>query len=244
MHVSKVIEQLGYKREEARVYLAALSLGECVVSDIATKVNLPRTSVQLIVEKLHASGLMNFYVKKRYKYWTAENPEKLLINLKEKEAALRAVLPEMTALRSEAGGKPTIKVFSGLDDIKLIYEDILATKHHIVGIVPWDEWIALLGVEFMEDFIKTRAEHFLGMKLLTPKTPVSLGLRERDDKELRITRFLPKRFDIRDTFFIYGDKVAIISLNKKQPTGILIDDPETRHTMNVFFEEIWNQVTE
>lgn len=105
MQIQKVIEELGYSANEAKVYLAALSLGECHVSDIAAKVKLPRSSVQAIVDKLHKDGLMNFYVQRRYKYWVAENPERLLANLKKREADIASALPSLTAMRKSSWGK-------------------------------------------------------------------------------------------------------------------------------------------
>ncbi len=241
MHISKAIEQLGYKSHEAKVYLAALGLGECTVSDISQKIKMPRTSVQSIVDKLHSDGLMNFYIKKRYKYWHAENPEYFLTQLKEREAALRTVLPRMSAMRKDGGSKPVVKIFNNIDDIKLIHQDMLGTKHNILAVVPWNSWVELLGLDYLDDFVETRVNHFLKIKLLVPRTPSSVKLRERDVAELRHTRFLPRRIEIEDVLFIYSDKVALISLNKKNPTGILIDDPSTSRTMKVFFDEIWNQ---
>ena len=105
MNAQKVIEHLGYSPKEAKVYLAALELGESHISDIATKVRLPRSSVQIIVDKLHADGLLNFYVMRRYKYWVAENPERLLINLKKKEESVSEVLPELSEMQKSGWKK-------------------------------------------------------------------------------------------------------------------------------------------
>src|SRR3989338_10849813 len=102
--LQKVIEELGYSPNEAKVYLAALVLGEAHVSDIAAKAKMPRTSVQVIVDNLHKDGLMNFYVQRRYKYWVAENPERLLANHKRREEAMRAALQELTAMRRAQRG--------------------------------------------------------------------------------------------------------------------------------------------
>lgn len=107
MQVQKIIERLGYSANEAKVYLAALTLGEAHISDIAAKVKLPRTSVQAIVDKLHKSGLMTFYVQRRYKYWVAEKPERLLIELKRREEEVREALPVLTELRKSRWGKPS-----------------------------------------------------------------------------------------------------------------------------------------
>jgi len=105
MQLQKIVEQLGYSAKEAKVYLAALSLGECHVTDIAAKTKLPRTSVQTIVDKLHEDGLLNFYVQRRYKYWVAENPERILANMKKREEAVREALPELTTMRNATRGK-------------------------------------------------------------------------------------------------------------------------------------------
>lgn len=101
MQVQKIIEDLGYSPNEAKVYLATLGLGEAHISDIATKVKLPRTSTQVIVDKLHKDGLLNFYVQRRYKYWVAEKPERLLESIKKREEAVREALPALTALKRE-----------------------------------------------------------------------------------------------------------------------------------------------
>lgn len=105
MQAQKIIEQLGFSTKEARVYLTALGLGECHISDIAEKVKLPRTSVQAIVDKLHKAGLMNFYVMRRYKYWVAEDPERLLHDLKQKENLMEEALPRLSALKRSSRNK-------------------------------------------------------------------------------------------------------------------------------------------
>lgn len=241
MHLQKVIERLGYKPNEVKVYLTALRLGECTYSDIASQLRLPRTSVQLMVDKLRKDGLMHFYVKRRYRYWVAENPEKFIVELKEREAALRTVMPELSAIRTTGGGKPTIKTFVGIEEIRLMHEDILATQQSFVGVVPWDDWIMTLGQEYMRDFIQRRVERFLKVRLLVPKTPASMRLSEREAKELRKVHFLPERFAIADAIFMYGNKVAVVCLNKKQPTAVLIDDPSVKNTMMAFFEDLWTR---
>ena len=102
MQNQKVLEQLGYSANEAKVYLTSLAMGEAHVSDIAEKAKIPRSTVQVIVERLHEDGLMNFYVMRRYKYWVAEKPEQLLESLKKREEAVAAALPKLSAIR-EAG---------------------------------------------------------------------------------------------------------------------------------------------
>lgn len=239
MNIQKVIENLGYTRVEAKVYLAALGLGESHVSDIAKKVRRPLSSVQVVVNKLHADGLINFYIRKRYKYWVAENPSRLIARLHEREDAVQSILPQLEALRHGEGQKSRVKIFEGMEEIRQVYEDILETKMHILGIISRDDEIRLLGRSFMEDFIEKRIKHNLHIRLLIPKSTIATELHSRDARELRETRYMPNDADIKTTMLLYGEKVAIVSLNKELPMATLIEDADVYDTLVFFFEELW-----
>lgn len=241
MHLRAVIEQLGYSPHEVTVYLAALELGGSTITEIAAKARLPRTTVNLVIRSLQKRGLMNAYLQRRRKIWGAENPEKLMIALKESEAALKVVLPELQSLRHETGVKPTVRTYGGPAEIKQIMNDIIESKHHMLAMLAWDDWTELLGKTYLDDFIETRTRHYLRIKLLTPKSKAAVALKQKDSAELRITQFLPEHIAIGNANFIYANKVAIISLNKKRPVGILIEDEDIHHTMEVMFDNLWRQ---
>ena len=112
---------------------------------------------------------------------------------------------------------------------------------HIRAIVPWESWSSLLGQSYLNDFINLRVRHFLNIKMLVPKTENTLKLRERDSKELRQTKFLPDNIIVEDALFIFNDNVAIITLNERQPTGVVIEDSATTRMMSVFFEDLWER---
>ena len=241
MHIRSAIEQLGYSPHEVKVYLAALELGGSTATDIAEKTRIPRTTVNLIIDSLHRKGLLDAYLQHRRKIWTATNPNKLLIRLKEHEAGLRAVLPELQSLQRDTGAKPMVRTYTGVEEIKQIMNDILETKHHLSAIHLWDDWVALLGKSYTDDFIENRVRKNIRARLLVPKTKTTLALKERDSKELRTTQFLPNSVAVNNSNFIYGNKVAIISLKTKHPVGILIEDKDFNHTMKVLFESLWRE---
>ncbi len=241
MHLRSIIEQLGYSPNEVTVYLAALELGGSTATEIAEKAKLPRTSVNLIIAALHKKGLMNSFLLRRRKIWAGENPERLLITLRESEAALKLVLPELQSLRHDTGVKPTVRTYAGASEIRQILNDIIETKHNFSAIVSWDDWTETLGGSYAQDFIESRFRHHLRIRLITPRTPTSITLKKKDAQEMRITQFLPDAVVIKNSNFIYGNKVAIISLNKKRPVGIVIEDQDIRHTMEILFESLWRE---
>lgn len=240
MHITQIIQKLGYTPKEIKVYLASLQLGEATITEIAEKVKIPRTSVQLIINALVEKGMMYAYAKRRRKHWIAENPERILILLRERETALKEILPELHALRHETGVKPTTRAYNGTAGIWHILNDILETKQHIRSLMSVDDVEQILGEEF-NDFIEQRYTRFLRMQLLTCRSPETEALKQRDEKELCHTRFLPSEYKIHNANFIYGNKVAIISLNKKMPVGIVIQDQDIASTQAMLFDALWSQ---
>jgi len=241
MRTKTVIETLGYSPAEASVYLAALELGGSTATDIAKKARIPRTSANLIIATLNKKGLMSAYIQRKRKIWSAENPEKLLAALKEREATLTAALPALQSLRHDAAAQPKIRAYTGVDEIHQIMNDMLDSKQHISALLSWEDWIELVGMPYMEDFIGERYRHYLRIRVLTPKSKEAAALKQKDGEELRITQFLPAGIEINNCTFIYANKVAIISLNKKAPFGIVIEDESVHHSMEVLFESLWHQ---
>lgn len=241
MNIQKVIEQLGYKRKEAEFYLAALVLGEAKISDLAEKLKMPRTSALAIAEKLQKDGLLSYYVKRLNKYWVPEKPEKLMLKLKDLETTLLSVMPALKAMELKTAlAKPTVKVYVGAQEIKLIFADIILTKNNFRSIIAWDELTKILGEKYISDFIDTQVNHFLRLRLLTPIGETGDRLKGADGKENRETRFLSKHTTSLNTAtFMYGNKVAIISLSGALCTGFLIEDIDVHNTLSVFFEELW-----
>ena len=240
MNKQQLLEKLGFHPYEASIYLAALELGEATVSELAHKTEMPRTSVQEVLAQMHKKGMMASYAKHTHKYWVAENPEKLLAGLKENEEAFKTMIPELQSLRPQGAYEPIVKVYSGVSEIKLILDDIIETKHHILALISWDDWTNFFGQDYIHDFIERRFKHFLKIRVITPRTGLAEELKESDQSQLRQTRFLPDKVNLhRITNFIYGDKIAIIALNKKEPTGILIQDPDVVYGNTLYFENLW-----
>lgn len=100
MQYIKVIEQLGYSHKEAKIYLTSLKLGEGHVSDIAKAAKIPRSTTQQILLKLKENNLVDFYTMRRYKYWVALKPNKLLERLEEKKKILKETIPSLDAIRN------------------------------------------------------------------------------------------------------------------------------------------------
>ncbi len=234
------MEKLGLSGKETRIYLASLDLGDSSFSEIAKKANIPRTSCYNIVELLVSKGFLNVFQMGSRHLYRAENPDKFLISLREQEAALREIMPQLKSRHKSSGGKPTIYFHEGVQGINNILEDILARQRPLLAITSIDAAIDVLG-HGLADFIQRRYKKHLRVKLLTHQSEKTLKLKRRDGLELRQTKFLPHDFQFKTANFIYGNRIAMIDFQKKNPFGLIIEDENITETQRMLFESIWEQ---
>ena len=240
MNIEKIIQQLGYKYKEVKVYLAALMLGESNVADIATKTKMPRTSVAVIVEKLRKDGLLSFYSTRVKKYWVATSPEVLLGRHQENVKSLQSIMPELKTLQHSQGGlKPSVKIYTGAEEIGMVFDDMIATRKNVSGIVAWCDLNQVLGEEFVTEFLRKQQENFLKLRLIVPENETTKKLKAADSCTARETKFLPDKIPLNTANFMYGNKLVIISFNNSHPTAFLIEDLDVHNTMALFFSKIW-----
>lgn len=240
MNTQTIIQKLGYPKKQAQIYLASLKMGEATVSEIAERVEMPRTSIAELISEMHKKGLMHFYLKRNRKYWVAQNPDKLMENLKEQEKLLASALPWLHSKENKKSPQPTTNFYVGMAEIKNIFNDIIHSKHHLKALISWDDFLTYMGKGFVFDFIDRHTKNFLKIKLLVPKSPATEILREKYSTPLRQARFLPSSVVMRRfCHFLYADKTALISFGTKEPIGTIIHDIDTSQALALYFDNLW-----
>ena len=238
MDLVKYLVSLGFEKQEAKVYLALLTLGEATVNDIAKHAHVIRTSCYYTLQKLHEKGVVHPYVKRKVHYWGAEGPRWLANRLDDQKANLNAIMPQLLAMQAVTGTKPTFTYYEGFNGVKEIFRDILKEKRNLLSLGSVEDAMALLGQQF-RFFIAKRVSLGLSVRFITNKSVQTIAMQRRDEAELRHTHFLPMSKEIKNMNFIYGDKLAIISLNRKLPGGVVIKDPDVVQTQSIMFEALW-----
>lgn len=238
MEPQEILFSVGFNKKEAQVYLAALELGGATITDIAQKAGLPRTTSYGIIKILSQKGLVSFNVKKKRKYFFAEDPKRLLSIAQERGRILEEAMPNLQSIYNVSEVKPKVKFYEGKNGIKSILEDILKLKKDFFAITAIEDMLKVFD-NYFPHFIKERVNCKINVKLLTNRSPVALTLAQKDKMEFRQTKFVPEGFFFHTAMFIYGDKLAMISVNKKPVIGIVIEDANIVYTQKMLFEIIW-----
>ncbi len=240
MDIAKTLQKIGLEEQEAKVYLSLLTLGEATVSDVAKHAGVVRTSCYYTLQKLHDKNIAHPYVKHGVHYWGVEGPQWLEGWLEEKKTALRYTMPQLLAMQAAFGSKPSFTYYEGVSGIKQILKDILKDGRDLLSMSSLEDSVALLGRQF-HFFIAQRIKLKQQVRYITNRSADTLKMQQNDAAESRHTHFLPPGKEIKNMNFIYGDKIAILSVNRKLPMGVIIQDPDISHTQRILFEALWQE---
>lgn len=240
MNVVKLLEKIGLEAQEAKVYLSTLTLGEAPVGEIAKHAGVVRTSCYYTLQKLEQKQIAHLYVKHGVNYWGVEGPEWLAMRIDERKKALDRLMPQLVALQSTHGIKPTSTYYEGTVGLQQILKNILADRQDLMSLCSLEDAVGLLGQPF-HFFIAKRVKLKIALRFITNRSVETIEMQQRDEAELRQTHFLMPGQEIKNISFIYGDKIAILSLNRKMPMGIIIKDPDIAHTQRILFEALWRE---
>ncbi len=140
------LKHLGLAEKEASVYLASLELGPAAVQDISHKSKINRATTYVMIESLSARGLMSTFVRGKKRFYSPENPERLMSilrvqqkELEEKEKEFEKTLPLLYALYNAEGAKPQIRYLEGTEGVKTARAVFEKLSGEFVEIYPVEE---------------------------------------------------------------------------------------------------------
>jgi sugar-specific transcriptional regulator TrmB len=233
-------ESLGLNLHAAQVYLAALELGSGSITQLAKKARIPRTSAYSSVEHLLERGFLLEFRKGKQMLYVPAAPEKLLERLHEQESRLQQALPALSRLAERRRIEPQIRVIPGEEGIRTVLREILADKRPFRAMVAVAD-LRVLMADYFEGFIQKRAHARLRVHLLTNRTPYSLHLKTSDAAQFRATRFFGDADTFHTATYIFGDKVAWISIQDDPPMTVIMEDDGIAKTHAMTFDQLWEQ---
>lgn len=246
MELEKNLIKIGLSAKQAKVYLACLQLGTDSVAGVAKFCGLKRPTVYLILDDLERLGLVSRTKKEKRNLVRAEEPKKLLTDIKFKKELIEESLPFLGAIYNVNPVKPNIKVGEGVESVANAYNSIFT----YLSAHPEEE-LLIFGS------LKDAVEHFEPQVLdsfykLMAKSQCAVREIGNDDhqtrKYYRASRRLNSRHNIRlirneGRFFetdnmLYGNTLVIFSV-KEQIFCTTIESANIAETYKTLFNMAW-----
>ncbi len=236
--------KLGLTSEEAKVYIACLEINGGAASTVAKKAGVHRVGCYHTLENLLKKQLLSQYTKNGVKYFSPEPPEQLLRLAEEKVNITKGLLPELTSLASAIAFKPKMRSYDGREGVEKIFEESLGAKGEILGYTNLKHIIDF-SPKYFEYYTHSKLKKGIKTRYLSPNTVESVHIMDP---------FLPKKYDAnlieillvnKDQFLfeneilIFGNEVGIVSLNKDELLGVIIESPTYARTMKAVFDLAW-----
>ena len=236
MEKEEILKEYGLTEKEIKIYLTLLSLGNVNLQEISKRVDIPRTTVYNTLTYLHQKGLISKIIKKGVTFYEASDPKKLLDNLKEKAKLMETILPELESLKELKKSSSGVEIYQGFKGISTILSDIFKVKQQIYYFGSYSKSVEIL---------KHLPEHYRTIRL-DNKIPAKIVIDPFDEetfhrttyKKITEMRFLKLLKDFPCMIFIYGDKVAIYTV-EGDLIGIIIKNKEVALAMKLVFEMYW-----
>jgi sugar-specific transcriptional regulator TrmB len=238
MHLEELINA-GLSENEAKVYLAALELGETSVYRLAKKSGVKRTTTYLAVESLKEKGLISAFSKNGVTICYAESPKKLTHVLEEKKKALDRIMPELLAFNNLIDRKPKIRYFEGAEAYKEVFNDVL--RHSDMEMLgTFNEKFWDYEKYFTAHFMPERKKKNIQARMLFRDSQSLRNIAQEMNNYLSKTKLVPgDKFEIEIEMVVYGkNKVGFVSYDEE--IAIIIESQKIHDTQKGFFETIWS----
>lgn len=246
------LQVIGFTRNEANVYLAALKLGTCSVQQLAQITGLNRITVHSITEKFESLQLFTRSYEGKRRRVSAAGPEQLDILLRrqeqetaEKKRALQSLLPSLNDLFLSTQRGLQVHTFQGEKGYEQMCEDILTSKTETLEYANIDALNAVIAPYIASEYLPKKFARRLATKFLyidTPSARQYIQSRYLDDPHsspMEAKFVSPEEFPMDSFFVIYDDKLAIFT--PATMDGLIIRDKAITAAMRPFFSFVWSR---
>ena len=236
--------KLGLNNEEAKVYLAVLEINGGAVSTIAKRAKVHRVSCYHTLEKLLERRLLSQYNKNGVKYFSPEPPEQIVKLAEEQVTLAKTVLPELRSLASSLAFQPKIRFYEGRDGVEKVFNESLTAKGEILGYTNLRS-VTEFFPQFFEQYTHQKYKKLIKTRYLSPTTVDSVHILDKflpknaDQNLLEILLVNKDQFLFENEILIFNNSVGIVSLNKDELLGLIVESPTYARTMKAVFDLAW-----
>ncbi len=230
----KTLLDIGLNEKEARVYLAALSLGPTSILKLADEAGIKRTTVYSVLEALRLMGLITVELRGFKRRYVASPPSALRSLLFNRLATFDDSIGDFMTIYNMAGGGSVIRHYQGLAATRGLYEELLASVRAfepycvLTDLAKWQS----LEPTFFKSFVKRRARKSLKIRILSTHSKLALARQMQDREHGAQVRILPKNMTVNTNLVITPHYLAFhqlvppfdaILLNNKSVIGVQME---------------------
>jgi sugar-specific transcriptional regulator TrmB len=248
--LEKYLEELGFQEKEALIYLALLECDHLSVAQLATKTDIKRPTVYVVLETLEKKGLVSETQVGKKTHYMAESPDRLETYVErqrlvfdERAKRVKDIIPQIKGVQRTAGERPVVRYFEGREGILSSLEEIYGPSSGENGLSHFIYSSDLLD----EIFSKDEREKYRSLRLKKNVRAKSIYTRSAGDREQGTqsdrVRVDGEKYPLSCDIQIHENKVRI-SILGEFVSGILIESKDLADTMRSIFALAFEEAKE
>jgi len=247
MNQAEFLKEMGLSEKEAIIYQIMLKIGVSPAQKVVMETEMPRGTVYEILSQLEQKNLIeSFQNEKNITVFRAKHPfalkeyvENKKEHIRQTETKLDSIFTDFINLYSQSQTRPGVKFYEGKKGIIKIYEEILKENKPIDSFEEKGDMIEYIP-DYVPIFVKKRVKKQLPNRVISPDTN---KYNKTNPAKFITAKLLPAdQFPFRMDIKIAGNKVSLITFNKKNAVGILIDNQEIADNFQMLFELMWSKL--
>ena len=240
----EILEDLGLRESEIKVYLALLKIGESSAGKIIEKTNLHNSVVHRSLNSLIENGLVSYILEGKHKVYTSTDPTNFLNFIDDKKKRFLEILPKLQEEQRKQNEANTATLFKGKKGIKEIYNLIIESKGNEYNTFGGGKRVTfdVMGESWWLNFHTKRIAKGIKSRQIFDETLRDFG-NNLNKKPLTKIRFLSPEYEQLVETIVYGDYVGIIIFTES-PYGLLIKDKIVVDHYKKYFELMWKKAKE
>jgi len=243
--IQKTLEKIGLSTNEAKIYIAGLSLGPSLASKIAKKSGLKRSLGYHLINSLLDKGLASKTGKKHDHRFTMEPPARLKDFIKRKQSELKRIesqideiSAELETIHSPKLRPASVRFYEGAEGVKSAALHSLENKEKLIRGLVSPEIFQILDESSIRYWTSEQQKRKIEMKAIWTE-----NIKPSYLKDLPELRLAPVGLDFQNTVIIYDNKVTVFSTGKES-FAFLIENEGYAKTMKNFFDFLWERSRE
>ncbi len=240
----KVLEKAGLTKNESKIYLALLEIGQSKSGAILKRAEINSGKIYEILEKLESKGLVSESKINKIKYFTASEPDELKVYAKklkefaqEQERKINAIIPQLKEMKNTRKSQTKTTTYFGYSGFKTVVKELVSR-------LKTNEELLAMGITSKKPKIYTDFWTIMDERITKNGTKCRFLFSERGEY-LNITKKV-KNISVRllteiipVTIDVFG-KSKVLIMNYQEPSSfILIEDEKIAQSFISFFEQLW-----
>jgi len=237
-----ILKNIGLSDKAARVYLAALELGEATILGLANKSGVKRTSIYYTILELVELGALTKTKRNKKVYYLPDEPKNLIKRSREKVWEAEELVEELEKVKHSVFKKPRVYFLYGPSGFKKVWDMVFEASKEYRIMTEAVQFIDFVKEKYiLDEIIASKKKLGISSKQIIVDSPGARKIVAKDARENRESRLLPSSCKLPFTEIIAGDLTAFIS-PRFDNTIFIIENENFAKTRKNGFDLLWSKL--